>query len=110
MKRFARWLLPIALVSFGVGVWIRLLRPAGGDARNVPTFELEEVPFTRTVNAEGVLKPVKTTVINAPGEAREAMMIAWMLDDGDPVKKGEVVIRFDSDELGRKLADGEGQR
>jgi RND family efflux transporter MFP subunit len=77
---------------------------------DVPTVTLAEAPFTRTVTAEGVLKPVKTTVISAPSEGREPLMIAWMVEDGDPVRKGDVVVRFDSQEVTKRLADGQADR
>jgi HlyD family secretion protein len=104
-----RWLASLAalaLLALGVRFGLRLFRPAGVDPRSVPTFVVEAVPFTRTVVADGVLKPVRTTVVSAPTEGREPLLIAWMLDDGDPVKKDDVVVRFDAGEVTRRLADG----
>jgi RND family efflux transporter MFP subunit len=105
-----RWVLPVVLLAGGGWLGTRAWRPAGIDAGDVPTFTVTEAPFTRTVAAEGVLKPVKTTVITAPTEGRDPLMIAWMVEDGDPVKKGEVVIRFDALEVTKRLADGQSDR
>jgi HlyD family secretion protein len=97
----------LLLLLGGAVLGTRILRPSSGTAASVPTFTVAETAFTRTVTAEGVLKPVRTTVISAPSQGREPMMIAWMLEDGDPVKKGDVVIRFDSLEVQKRLADGQ---
>lgn len=104
-----RWLVPVTLLAGGGWLGLRALR-SGGAERDVPTFTVAEGPFTRTVSAEGVLKPVKTTVVSAPSEGREPLMIAWMAEDGDPVKQGEVVVRFDALEVTKKLADGQSDR
>jgi HlyD family secretion protein len=113
MRAGARWLASLAalvLLVLGARFALRQLRPAGLDPDSVPTFLVETVPFTRTVTAEGVLKPVKTTVVSAPTEGRDPLLIAAMLEDGDPVKKGEVVVRFDSGEVARRVADGASDR
>ncbi len=82
----------------------------GAAGERVPTFEVQEAPFVRTVTAEGVLKPVKTTVLSAPTDGPEVLMIAWMADDGTPVKQGDVVVRFDPTEAVRWLENGKGER
>jgi HlyD family secretion protein len=105
----ARWLVPLGLLAGGGLLAARFWR-GGGGAADVPSFTVAEVPFTRVVSADGVLKPVRTTVISAPSEGRDPLMIAWMVEDGDPVKKGDVVIRFDALEVSKRLADGQSDR
>ncbi|HEY0708792.1 MAG TPA: hypothetical protein VGG33_18435, partial [Polyangia bacterium] len=75
-------------------------------ADDVPSFAVEAAPFSRSVTAEGVLRPVTASPISAPSEGR-ALLIAWMAEDGATVKKGDVVIRFDRTDAVRALADGE---
>jgi multidrug efflux pump subunit AcrA (membrane-fusion protein) len=75
------------------------------DASDVPVLQVRRAPFSRTVSAEGYLRPVRATPLTAPSEGR-SLLIAWMAEDGARVKKGEVVIRFDSDQALRELADG----
>jgi multidrug efflux pump subunit AcrA (membrane-fusion protein) len=77
----------------------------GADDKDVPVFEVKPGKFSRTVGAEGYLRPVKATPLTAPGEGR-SMLIGWLAEDGATVKKGEVVIRFDSNDVVRALADG----
>lgn len=109
-RRGLRWLGVLGLAAAAVWGGLRLWRPGDAGAGDVPSVRVAEGPFTRTVSAEGVLKPVKTTVISAPSDVREPLMIAWMAEDGDPVKKGDVVIRFDSLEVAKRLADGQSDR
>jgi HlyD family secretion protein len=98
-----------AVAAVAALVWW-FVRPTGPDVNAVPTVTVAMGPFTRTVSAEGVLKPVKTTLVAAPTKARDSLMIAWMLDDGDPVKKGDVVVRFDPGEATQRLADSKADR
>lgn len=104
----------IALFTVGLGMAagaaaLAIYRTDDAKIRNVPVHVVTEGSFSRIVNAEGVLRPVKTTTLKAPS-GRDALMIAWMVSDGDPVKKGDVIIKFDSGELTRKLADRAGER
>jgi multidrug efflux pump subunit AcrA (membrane-fusion protein) len=108
--KLPRWPLPVLVLAGGAWLGMRALRPGGADGGDVPSFNVAEGPFTRTVSAEGVLKPVKTTVVSAPSDTREPLMIAWMTEDGDPVKKGDVVVRFDALEVTKRLADGQSDR
>jgi HlyD family secretion protein len=72
---------------------------------DVPVLEVRPAPFARTISAEGYLRPVKASPVTAPSEGR-SLLIAWMAEDGAAVKKGEVVVRFDSEQALRELADG----
>jgi HlyD family secretion protein len=98
------------LVAAAGGLLVRtaISRMGAGSAR-VPVVEMKPAPFTRVVSAEGFLKPVRATPLTAPNRGR-AMLIAWLAEDGAQVKKGDVVIRFDSEEATRALADGEADR
>jgi HlyD family secretion protein len=73
------------------------------DAAAVPTITVQRNHFARTVTAEGYLKPVQTTQINAPYSQEGPMRIAWLAEDGAVVKKDEVVARFDDSELRTRL-------
>jgi HlyD family secretion protein len=73
---------------------------------DVPVYTVTPGPFSRQVTAEGTLRPVKATPVTAPGEGR-SLLIAWMVEDGASVKKGDVVVRFDKVDATRALADGQ---
>ncbi|HUS66421.1 MAG TPA: efflux RND transporter periplasmic adaptor subunit [Kofleriaceae bacterium] len=81
----------------------------GDAAPSIPTAEVTAQKFTRRVTAEGNLKAVEATPITPPvprGRPRP-MKIAWLAPDGMPVKKGDVVLRFDPTDLERELESGE---
>ena len=77
-----------ALLVLGAG----LLRPrAGGD---VPTLVVKRAALSRNVLSEGVLRAVDATPVRVPGED-VSLKIGWMIEDGSPVKSGEVLVRLD---------------
>jgi HlyD family secretion protein len=90
------WLL--ALVACG--------RLEAAVVEQVPTVVVEpRQSFVRKVRADGVLRPVEATQVAAPADADGPLKIAWIVDDGAHVKKGDVVVRFDASDARRMLAD-----
>ncbi|HEX7614837.1 MAG TPA: efflux RND transporter periplasmic adaptor subunit, partial [Thermoanaerobaculia bacterium] len=83
----------------------RRLDPASG----VPVVTVMRAPFARRVKAEGNLKATKATPLVAPGNDI-SLKIAWLADDGSPVKKGDVVVRFDSTQTEKNLDAGRADR
>ena len=75
----------------------------------MPVLTLARGPFARRITAEGNLKAAKATPLNAPGNGL-TLKIAWLVDDGSPVKKGEVVVRFDSTQTQKNLDAGRADR
>jgi RND family efflux transporter MFP subunit len=81
---------------------------AAVDGTPVPVFEVEgSDTFVRRVSAEGTLRAVEATPLTAPPDAQRPMKIAWVAPDGSEVAEGEVVVKFDSTEMERELADSE---
>src|SRR5262249_39355773 len=60
----------------------------------VPTCHVERRAFVREIVADGYLSAVVSTKVMAPADAG-AMNLDWIIDDGTPVKKGDVIARFD---------------
>ena len=78
-----------------------------GRGDDVPTARVESGALVRTVRAEGILKARKATPLLAPVADDDASYkIGWILDDGSPVKAGEVVVRFDPTETENTLTAG----
>lgn len=105
MKKLA--ILVVLGVLAGTG-WFVLQR--GAQARDVvPTLTVHKEAFVRRVTAEGNLRAVKATPVLSPQRTTGwgPMKVAWLADDGTPVKAGEVVVRFDPTEPERQLRDGE---
>lgn len=76
---------------------------------SVPVATVVRAPFARRITAEGNLVAAKATPLTAPGNDL-TLKIAWLLDDGSPVKKGDVVVRFDSTQMEKNLEAGRAER
>jgi hypothetical protein len=72
---------------------------------SIPVFRAERAPFELRVPAQGNLRAVRATPVSVPAGAPGPFRIAWMAPDGARVRTGEVVVRFDSTELVKELAD-----
>ena len=107
-------MLPVVLSCAGLAIVAGVALPQvaslpGGDAP-LPVWEVARGPFTRTVVANGLLEAATTTPITAPTEARSPHTIAWLAPDGQRVRQGDVLIRFDPSEAERNLLDGQAER
>lgn len=95
----------LALVGLVTGLLVGC-SAAEPPARQVPTFEVEQrEAFVRRVTAEGYLRAVEATSLNAPADAERPMKVAWVAEDGMHVEEGQVVVRFDASEMERMLED-----
>ncbi len=77
---------------------------------DVPTLVVSTARFERRVVAEGNLEAAEATPVTAPIDAQGQLKVAWLVPDGTPVKRGDVVVRFDPSEMERSLRDGESDR
>ena len=96
-----------AAVLVALGLTAAALRP--GPADDVPTLVVKKAPLDRTVRAEGVLRAVEATPVRVPGDD-VSLKIGWMIEDGTPVREGDVVIRLDPSATVKLLADGRAER
>ena len=95
------------VASMAVLLWLSGCDAVEAVGKDVPTTVVESSQeFVRRITADGYLEAVEATPISTPPEAQGAMKIRWIADDGTTVKPGDVVVRFDSSALERKLADG----
>ena len=62
------------------------------------TVEVTQRNFALDVPAFGELEPVVSHKISAPG-GRQPKAIEWLIDENQHVSKGQVVVRFDSEQL-----------
>ncbi|WP_438864341.1 efflux RND transporter periplasmic adaptor subunit [Neptunicella sp.] len=63
----------------------------------VPTFVVKQRPFEIVIPAFGELQAAEATNIASPG--RRPMVIAWLAEENQRVKKGQIVARFDGEQL-----------
>lgn len=81
----------------------------GGAEAEVPTVQVSRhATFTRRVTADGYLEAVEATPVTAPQDSEMAMKIAWIAEEGASIEEGEVVVRFDPEEMQRQLRDSQG--
>jgi hypothetical protein len=73
----------------------------------IPTFVVEAREFRRQVTAEGELRALKSTPVNAPVRIRRPIRIATLLDNGTLVKKDDVLVTFDPTDFETELREGE---
>jgi multidrug efflux pump subunit AcrA (membrane-fusion protein) len=104
-RRLVGGLAAAALVALALGA--NLVRPGADEA--VPTLVVRRAPLPRTVLAEGVLAAVEATPVRVPG-TDVSLKVGWMIEDGTPVKSGDVVIRLDPSSTVKLLADGRAAR
>jgi len=72
---------------------------------DVPVLRAEKGSFELRVPAQGNLQSVQATPVSVPSGVPGPFRIAWLAPDGARVRAGEVVVRFDSTELVKELAD-----
>jgi multidrug efflux pump subunit AcrA (membrane-fusion protein) len=104
-----KWLATfVVLGGLAGGGWLVFDR-RGAARDTVPTVTVSKQAFVRRVTAEGNLRAVKATPVTTPQNAGSwgPMKIAWLAEDGTPVKAGDVVVRFDPTEQQKQLRDGE---
>lgn len=100
----------LCVVAFGTGVsTLGFLRRPVTPVQEVPSLLLAKGPFVHTVSVDGVLKAVKSTPVNVPGNDL-SFKIGWLADDGSFVKKGDVIARFDPTEMKKQLDAGEAEK
>ncbi len=65
-------------------------------------YKVEEQPFFIEVPAKGELFAAKSTVINAPVTRYGVQTLAWLAPEFSQVKEGEVIAKFDAENLTRQ--------
>lgn len=98
----------LSLAAVGVAAF-GTARLRSGPGAAVPTLVVARSPLVRTVVAEGVLKAVDATPVRVPGND-VSLKVGWMIEDGSPVKAGDVVVRLDPTATVKLLANGRAER
>jgi hypothetical protein len=86
----------VGVVSFAA---VRLATPP----LRVPSAEVKRGEFLDYVQLRGEAKALKSLTVSAPFEAGD-LQIIQLAKNGSQVKKGEVVVQFDTTKLGQDLA------
>ncbi|MGY0799367.1 efflux RND transporter periplasmic adaptor subunit [Lysobacter sp. A286] len=86
---------------------VALTALAGCNETNVPptTEMVASGPVLLDVIGEGPLQSSKATPLLVPGQRRASRQLTWMLSEGSPVEKGELLARFSTERGELDLAD-----
>lgn len=85
-RRVARW---------GLGAALGLLFACGTEKPPVPTLRLVPEKFTIQVKAKGILETAEPSPIKAPPMLMGSHSIAYLADEGVPMKMGDPLVRLD---------------
>ncbi|MCP1372478.1 efflux RND transporter periplasmic adaptor subunit [Dyella lutea] len=98
MSRRIAWLACLTLALVGCG------KP---DTARVVLERVHAGPLDFVVRGEGELRSAKATPLLIPGQVFTVRQVAWMLPDGSPVTKGELVARFSAEQSRQDLDQAE---
>jgi HlyD family secretion protein len=96
-----RWWLVAMVVA--ATILFLALRPSRPDV-GAP-IEVKKADLVLSVELEGELVAVRSTEIGVPPVAEVDFKIAFLAPEGQPVKKGDSVLRLDTEMLDRQLAE-----
>ncbi|WP_289031149.1 HlyD family efflux transporter periplasmic adaptor subunit [uncultured Paraglaciecola sp.] len=81
-----------------LGSLLLLLVSCGSEQKlSVPVYEVQEKTFVVVIPAHGELEAAIAKSINAPG--RSPMIIDWLAEENSWVTKGQIVARFDAEQI-----------
>jgi len=80
------------------------------ESKDIATFKVEPITFTRRVSAEGTLKATKATQVTAPLNAERPLKVSWIAPDGALLHKGDVIVQFDATDFENLLLTGREDR
>lgn len=108
MKGFLKALLVLALLGGVATGAVLYLRRDKTEKLAIPTYTVKQEKLERKVTAEGNLRAVKATPLTVPQSQNDwgGMKVAWIAQDGVPVKAGEIVVKFDPTEPEKAIRDG----
>ena len=106
MKRGSLVFLFLMLVLAASGAWayFRFAQKAGGTS--LPTATSRKGEFLVLVSSRGELVADRSVLVNAPLNVPNLQLI-WTAPPGEPVKKGDIILKFDVSGAKRQLQEKE---
>lgn len=72
------------------------------EQKNALVYEVAKSEFATVIKAKGHLSAANETTIVAPTGSRGPQTLAWLLPEYSQVKKGDVIARFDGEQMQRQ--------
>jgi HlyD family secretion protein len=101
--RHLSWRWRASLAVGGMALVFLALRPSGPDPGT--PVRVTRGDLVQTVEVEGELAAVRSVEIGVPPVTEVEFKIAFLAPEGTAIKKGDPVIRFDTEALVRRLAE-----
>ncbi len=95
-----------ALAATGIGTWFVWDSWAGDEADDALTWTVSRRNLRITVSDRGTLESQKTVNGTCELHGYENKII-FIVEEGDTVKKGDIVVRFDGSEINKAIAQAE---
>lgn len=100
-----KWLL-IGSVAFCVVLGFALLRKGHGQQEDaIPTIKAQRGPLTISVTSSGSIQSRDKVTITSELEGNNTVI--WVIDEGTPVKGGDLLLEFNSSDLCEKYKEQE---
>lgn len=84
-----------------------MLAGCGGNGTLHPTVTVQRIDHQLVVRARGEIVASESIPITLPGNVRMAFNIAWLIPEYSEVKQGQIIARFDDDEIRANRIDSE---
>ena len=101
------WILCVATaVILGIGyMFVQQSDSVEGSTASFPTFEVREGPLLISIVESGSISSREQRIIKSEVEGDK--QITWLIEEGEHVKKGDLLLRLDSGHLEYKLLEQE---
>jgi len=76
---------------------------AGSGPADIATFLVQRGPFIISISEHGELIARESTTVGTPSDVRGSFQIIYLAEEGKPVKKGDILIQFDTSELDTRI-------
>lgn len=81
------------------------MKAVGGGAPDMTTVAVAKGDFVDYIEIRGEIRPVKSTVLSAPMNSGGDLLITKLVANGAKVKKGDVLVEFDTTTLKQHLEE-----
>lgn len=95
----------IVLITAGIVLFMRMASDSTGDQRSRELHMVTERDFTITLPATGELTALRRIEVRNPLESRS--VITYVIDEGETVQKGDVLVRLAEEEVRNQIIEAE---